>query len=138
MSLVAQETQGTHASKTRGHIITTTLIIFGEIEYYLDQAPTEVISFPASHPPEGLFSGFQGDVLPCTVINWSADHFDSADLYAIGTKFALRDDVWTAAFLEGETSCRHEIAIMTTNSVTPVHSRHTPETPNFGNTCCAR
>lgn len=137
MSVVAREIQGTHASKTCGQF-STTCIIFGETEYYLDQAPTEVISFSASHPSEGLFSGFQGDILPCTVINWSADQFERADLNAVVTKFALRDDVWTPEFLGGETSCRPDIAIMTTNNVTPVDSLHTPDTPNFENICCAR
>ena len=137
MSVVVQETQGKHSSKNCGQI-PATCIVFGGIEYYLDQAPTEVISFPSSHPPEGLFSGFQGDFLPCTVINWSAEQFERADLNAAATKLALRDDVWTPVFLEGETSCRHEIAIMATNNVTPIDSLHTADTPNFKNICCAR
>ena len=137
MSTIVRRIQGTHASKTDGQI-NTGLVTFGEIEYYLDQAPAEIISFRASHPWEWLFSSCQGDILPCTVIDWSTDQLKKADLDAISTDIALRDDVWTPAFLEGETSCHHEIAIMTTNNMTPVDSRHTPNTPDFADICCAR
>lgn len=134
MSTSVRTIQGIHASETRGQTkISTT---FGEIEYNLDQAPAGIISFQA--PAEGLISGSQGDVLPCAVINWSEDQLKKADLDAISTKFALRDDVWTSEFLEGKTSCRFEISIMTTKNETPIDSRHSPNTPNFENICCAR
>ena len=135
MSTSMQTIQGIHASETREQT-TTFSTSFGGIEYYLDQSPAEIISSQA--PAEGLFSGSQGEVLPCTVINWSEDQLKKVDLDAISTKFALRDDVWTSEFLEGKTSCRLEVSILTTKSVTPVDSRHPPNTPNFENICCAR
>lgn len=105
MSTVMQAVQETHDSKVyQQH--TNTVITFGGIDYYLDQAPAHVISFQPSKPADRLSDGLQQNLLPCTAINWSKDQLDKEDLDAISAKFVLRDDVWTPAFLEGEASCR--------------------------------
>ncbi len=90
---------------------TTIIITFGGIEYYLDQASAQVITLQPSRPLVRLFSGLNGDLFPCTVINSSKDQLNKEDLDVISVKFALHDDVWTDAFLKGEFGCRCEIAI---------------------------
>ena len=97
---------GVHASSTT--IITT----LGGIKYYLDTAPTQVITLQPSRPLVRSFNALNGDLFPCTVINLSNDQLNKEDLDGISAEFALYDDVWTHAFLEGETSCRGTIAIL--------------------------
>ena len=97
------------AMQTHGQGITT-ITSFGGIEgieYYLDPAAAQVISFRPSRPSD-IFGSLQGDLCACTVVNYSKDHFDKENLAAISSEFALRDDVWTQAFLEGEISCHYE------------------------------
>lgn len=101
--------QATHDGRAYGQC-TTVVTTFGGIEYYIDQAPAQVITFQSPRS-DGHFSSLKGDLLPCTVIKWSEDQLDKEDLDATSAKFALHDDVWQPAFLEGETSCRHGIAI---------------------------
>ena len=90
---------------------TSILAIFGGIRYYVDPAPAQVISFQPSRPSDGFFSSLKGDLRPCTVIDYSNDHFDKHDLDNIISNVALHDDVGTSAFIKGETSCRHQSAI---------------------------
>lgn len=99
MSTLVQAIQETHDSKVYQQR-TTTVVTFGGIDYYLDQAPVHVISFQPSKPADRLSNGLQQNLLPCTVINWSKDQLDKEDLDAISASFVLRDDVWTPAFLE--------------------------------------
>ena len=89
---------------------TTTITSFGGIEYYLDPAAAQAISFQTPRPSNGFFDSLKGDLHACTVIDYLRDHFNEEDLAAISSDFALRDDVWTPAFLEGEASCHYEIA----------------------------
>ena len=96
---------GVHASST------TIIASFGGIKYYLDTAPAQVVALQPSRPLIGSFSALNGDLFPCTVINLSKDQLNKEDLDRIIAEFALYDDVWTHAFLEGETSCRGAIAI---------------------------
>lgn len=110
MSTIVPEIQATHDSRFYGPS-NTVIVTFGEIHYYLDQAPAHVISFQPSRPLDGLFRCLKGDVLPCTVIDWSKDQLSKEDLIAIGARCVSHDDVWTPIFLAGETSCRHEIKI---------------------------
>lgn len=110
MSNVVQKFQATHDFKSYEQS-TTVFVTFGNIEYYLDQAPAEIITLQPSRSSDGLFSGLKGGLLPCTVIDWSKEQLDKEDLDAISAEFAIRDDVWTPVFLEGKNSCRHEIAI---------------------------
>ena len=84
----------------------STTVVVGEIEYYLHQVPAHVITFQPSRPLDGLFSGLKGDLRPCTVTDWSEDQLNKEDLDSISAKYALHDDVWTPAFLEGENSYR--------------------------------
>lgn len=109
MSTIVQAIQETHDSKVYQQR-TTTVITFGGIDYYLDQAPAHVISFQPSKPTDRLSNGLQENLLPCTVINWSKDQLYKEDMDAISAKFVLRDDVWTPAFLEGEASRRTKTA----------------------------
>ena len=110
MSLTVTKDEATHDFGV--HAQNTTIVTtFGGIEYYLDQAPAQVITLQPSRPLVRLFSSLSGDLFPCTVINSSKDQLNKEDLDAISAKFALHDDVWTQAFLEGETRCRREIAI---------------------------
>ena len=90
---------------------TTIIASFGGIKYYVDPAPVQVISFQPSRPSDGFFSSLNGDLRPCTVIDNSNDHLNKEDLDTITSNLALHDDVWTPAFLEGETSRRHKFAI---------------------------
>ena len=89
---------------------TTIITTFEGIEYCLDPAAAQVISFKPSRPSDGFFSSLNEDLRPCTVINYSKDQPNKKELNAIISKTALHDDVWTPAFLEGETNCSHEIA----------------------------
>lgn len=84
----------------------STTIVIGEIEYYIDQAPAHVITFQPSRPLDGLSRGLKGDLRPCTVTDWSEDQLNKENLDSISAKFALHDDIWTPAFLEGENSYR--------------------------------
>ena len=110
MSTIVPEIQATHGSKFYGQS-NTFVGTFGEIHYYLDQVPAHVISFQPSRPSDGLFGGLRGDVLPCTVIDWSKDQLSKEDLIALCARFVLHDDVWTPVFLAGETSRHHEITV---------------------------
>ena len=105
MSTIVTQKEASHGFHTHGQNIVA-IATFGGIEYYLDQTSAEIITFQPSRPSSGLFSGLNGDLFPCTVINWSKDHFNKEDLDAISAKFALHDDVWTQAFLQSETSWR--------------------------------
>ena len=126
---------GVPASSTS--IITT----FAGIEYYLDVAPAQAITLRPPRPFARLFSGLNGYLLPCTVINSSKDQLNEEDLDTISTKFALHDDVWTRAFLEGE---RLSVAVglrsqcsTVVDKLTLVNSCHTPNVPLLEDTCCA-
>ena len=90
---------------------TTIFASFGGIKHYVDPAPAQVISFRPSRPSDGFFSSLNGELYPCTVIDNSNDHLNNEDLDTITSNFALHDDVWTPAFLEGETSRSHKLAI---------------------------
>ena len=115
---------------------TTIHTVFGGIEYYLDQAPAQVITPLSSSLSDGLFSGLNEDLFPCTVLNLRKDQLNRKDLDAISAKFALYDDVWTRAFLKGETSHHHHhhhhLAILVfyvANGVTPSNSCYNSDTP---------
>ena len=71
----------------------------GGIDYYVEHFPNQ----PPSLPFRALLSGTEGDLLPATVINWAKDRFGDNDLDQIAADFAPQDDVWTRAFLAGET-----------------------------------
>ena len=110
MSSFTPYIQATHGLQSHGKD-STVIKTFGEIDYHLDQAAAEVISFQPSRPSDGFFGSHNRDVLPCTVVNWSNEHFSKKDLDAITAKYALHDDVWTPAFLQGEANNCHEVGI---------------------------
>ena len=109
MSTIVPKIQATRESRAYGRI-NTVIVTFGDFEYYVDQSSAHVITVQPSRPLDGIFTGLKGDLLPCTVIDWAKEQLKKEDLNAISANFALRDDVWTPAFLESETSRRHEIA----------------------------
>ena len=92
MFTIVPEIQATHDSRFYGPS-NTLIVTFGEIHYYFDQAPAHVISFQPSRNSAGLFGGFKGDVLPCTVIDWSKDQLSKEDLISISARFISHDDV---------------------------------------------
>ena len=94
------------ATQAQGHRVTT-IASFGGIKYYVDPKPIQVISFQPSRPTDGFFSSVNRDLRPCTVI-CSSGHLN---IDGIPTVYARLDDVWTSAFLEGETNRRHKFAI---------------------------
>ena len=100
-----KEDFGAHAQNT------TIITNFGGVEYCVNQPPAQIITFQPSRPSLELFGGLNGDLFPCTVIDLSKDQLNKDDLDAISAKFTLCDDVWTQAFLEGQTSLRREITI---------------------------
>ena len=91
------------ATQAQGHSVTT-IASFGGIKYYVDPKPAQVISFQPSRPTDGFFGSLNGDLRPCTVIDDSIDHLNMEGLGNIASFFAHYDDVWTSAFLEGETN----------------------------------
>ena len=98
------------ATQAQGHSVTT-IASFGGIKYYVDPKPVQVISFQPSRPTDGFFSSINGDLRPCTVISSSDESLNMERLDAIPAFFTHFDDVWTSAFLEGETNRRHQYAI---------------------------
>ena len=98
------------ATQAQGHSVTT-IASFGGIKYYVDPKPVQVISFQPSRPTDGFFSSSNGDLRPCTVISSSDESLNMERLDGIPAFFAQIDDVWTSAFLEGETNRRHQYAI---------------------------
>ena len=96
---------------TEAHGQSTSIIAcFKGIKYYVDPAPAQVISFQPSRPSDGFFGSLSEDLRPCTVIDYSKDHIKQQDLDNIISNIAVYDDVWTSAFMEGETSRRHKFA----------------------------
>ena len=97
---------------TQAHGQSTSIIAsFGGIRYYVDPTPAQIISFQPSRPSDGFSSSLKGDLRPCTVIDYSNDHFNKLDLDNVVSNVALHDDVWTSAFMKGETSRRRQSAI---------------------------
>ena len=101
---------------TQAHGQSTSIIAsFGGIKYYIDPTPAQVISSQPSPPSDGFFrslkSSLKGDLRPCTVMDYSNDRFDRQDLDDIISNVGLHDDVWTSAFMMGETSRRHKPTI---------------------------
>lgn len=90
-----------NSQATQAHGQSTSIIIasFGGIQYYVDPAPAQVISFRPSRP-------FKEDLRSCTVLNCSNDHLNEQGLDNLISNVALHDDVWTSAFMKGETSRR--------------------------------
>ena len=126
------------ATQAKGHSITI-IASFGGIKYYVDPEPAQVISFQPSRPSDSFFSGLNEDLRPCTVISSLNDHLDKEDLGSITSIFSVLDDVWTSAFLEGETSRRHNLqSSMIAYNKRPLSSRYIPNTSNFEIMCCAR
>ena len=139
ISTTVPNIQAKHDSRLSHQTSTATIITVGEVEYYLHHAPAHVLSFHPSHPSRQLFLGLDQDLLPCTVIDWSKDQLNKDDLEALTANFALHDDVWTPAFLQGETRCRPcNYNQGVANSMTPSNSRHSPNAPKFQSICRAR
>lgn len=110
MSTNVQNIQGIHRSviHERNSTITKT---FGDAEYLLDQIAVPPLCFRCSRSLNGLFNSLKGDLRPCTLIKRREEDSDKQDLDAIISNFTVHDDVWTPAFLEGETSFSHEKAL---------------------------
>ena len=134
MPTIVPSVQATQAHGQSATIITS----FGGIEYYVDPAAAQVISFQPCRPSDGFFGSLKGDLHPFTVINQSKESIDKEDLDALTFDFALRDDVWTPAFSEGETSCRYEMQSRSAYNMTLLNSRHNPNTPDFKNMASAK
>ena len=134
MSTIVPSIQAAHAHGQ----ITTTFTSFGGIEYYLDPAAAQVISFQPSRPSDGFFGSLKGDLRPCTVVHQSKDYLDKEDLDAFTLDLALHDDVWTPAFSEGKTSCRYEMQTRIAYNMTRLNSRHTPNTSDFKDMPCTK
>ncbi len=138
MSTNVGELQAKRGLEAHGHKITT-IASFGDNEYYLDPAAAEVISFQPSPPWHDFFDSLEGDLHPCTVINRSKDQLDNEDFHIITSDFTLHDDVWTPAFLEGETSYRLKVALGgVAYPMTPHNSRHTTIILYFETLLCAK
>ena len=107
MSMNVRDSQPTQA---QGHSVTT-IADFGGINYYVDPEPAKVIAFQPPGPSYGFVSSLKPDLRPCNVV-WKEDESDivniSKDLDSFSASY---DDVLTSAFLDGETSRRHRIAI---------------------------
>ena len=106
MSMDVRDSQATQAHGQNTSIVAS----FGGIKYYIDPTPVHVLSQP-SHPMDGFFSSLTGDLRPCTVLDYSNDRFNRQDVDNIISNLDLHDDVWTSAFMMGETSHRHKTAI---------------------------
>ena len=78
----------------------TKLLCVGGIQYYVHDTPAHLITTLRSAAT--VPSDRQGDLVPCTIINWDKDHFESKDLEFISNNFALYDDVWNPSFLDGK------------------------------------
>lgn len=134
MSKIVPSIQAAHAHGQ----ITTTITSFGGIDYCLDPAAAQVISFQPSRPSDGFFGSFKGDLRPCTVINQSKDYLDKEDLDAFTFDLAPHEDVWTPTFAEGKTSCRYEMQSRIAYDMTRLNSRHTPNTSDFKDMSCTK
>ncbi len=110
MPNIFTEGETAHNSGARAQI-TTTIATFGGIEYHVDQIAVHIINLQPHCRVVGLFHGLKRDLYPCTVINLSKGQIIQVELDAITTEFALRDDVWTQAFLEGERPQNHGLDV---------------------------
>ena len=103
--------RNSQAAQAHGQSTSIIIASFGGIQYYVDPTPAKLISFRPSRPSDGFFNSLNGDLGPCTVIDYSNDHLNKQNLDNIISNIALHDDVWTSAFTQGETSRRHQSAI---------------------------
>ena len=110
MSTNIQNIQGIHRSVIHEKNTTITKT-FGDAEYLLDQIAVPLLSFRRSRSLNGFSNSLKGDLRPCTLINWGEEDSDKQDLDAIISNFTVHDDVWTPAFLDGETRFSHEKAL---------------------------
>lgn len=88
------------------------IFTFGGVEYYVHQAPSHRLTFQPS--PKQSLTGYDSlrSLYPCSVVNWSEGRFDKDNLNAISAELDFYDDVWTPAFLDGETSSCLDVTIL--------------------------
>lgn len=101
MATVVRNMQATHDLENDERS-TTIITSLGGIDYYLDGSAAVVIFSQLLRPSNAFSNSIEGDLRPCTVVDWSKDHLNKEDLSAISSKYTVHDDVWTPAFLEGE------------------------------------
>jgi len=75
------------------------LIDFGGDDYYVHPKPSRRLSLSPSAFLEVPYGSPATDLVGCTVVDWTQDHFTEDDLTDIATNFASHDDVWNPGFL---------------------------------------
>jgi len=65
-----------------------------EASHRLSLSPSAFLEVPRGSPAT--------DLVGCTVVDWTQDHFTEDDLTDIATNFASHDDVWSSSFLASE------------------------------------